>query len=1314
MRQLRPPPRVSPPRPPAHLFAPTDDLVDHNRPIESRDSAPIIYRGQDDAGAMTGARQRLEASPDFDAEVEREMKRIEQNLLKELNMDSNDIGVPGQSEKRIDRYHEEMPPSRHHHDDETSPRARYKVKVMDYGGFSDDQNNYRGQAAQQQTPSNDLLRELYGPGVDISGASRRNGYGESVEPSSARHQYSDHHYNQKHAPPNHMQAPAHANEGHHGRHVQAPDHYNGMSFGLKTSEIQMAKRAKQAEYKQQLDDAVAQAPSGGGALIEGHRFPSHNQAGLSESGVNLSIRSSREGFLLGPDKKAELANKRIKQEAYKRQLDQMAAQGTGVRKEGGAGGAGRRRTEEDVGSSQQTRMEPRRNRGPPNLKDFNLEGYPSEYAYARALGILDIPKEEAEYFSVQNRVDEKKLYSQEYDGRLNAGGQVYNRRRGDVSNAPSGTGLILPSARELPKDSKRNKQEEYRHQLERQMEEQQQHQEERGIGGGGRRGRRQKEAYEDRPGLDIGVPEHNLLPRGSAGEAHQSPYQFDVARAAPARAAPIPINCAAPALSRGRHEISEAEIDAYLAKLDRQKEEAQPQQQQQQLQQGGPSPADLQQQHQPNPGMNHSPSKYAQEKHKSNVFSDRQQEEGWMPSGRNASESEQEKKRREMLQRKADLDAQLEESNRRKAEEKEKEKAIERKEEERIQRDIELAKLDADAEKKQKRAQAKRNEQEMIDLQEKNSKAALARRNKKELDSPSPSRMKIASPLALRSDHPSLDPFNPPVGEQMDSFMKGMQNQRASVGRSEDQGNGARVDAIASRSKNIENITDEDIEEYLHYQQKLKEEEMLRLFKAQQLSQLDESGGAKQALGSPGRWSPVSKLAHQQKLKDVYGANMHTEKEGWMPSGRNASEGEHERKRQEMLERKAVLDAQLEETKQRKEDEKRKEKEKEEKEEARIRRDIEMARLDAEMKENEKKMQAAQTAREMAILQEKHAREALARKNMLNKRGGSSSPQHGRMTDRSGKGHTSPRSSNDYHYQQQLQQMAGGAPPSGRMMMNNYTDQERFESPRGSGFVPTGAGRYSAAPSPQRNFPFSMKVSPGRDSIMRNSRDEGSQYEEEDTHEVSFVSESRFLPNNDWSSHEILKSLVPLRSMTGGGVTASNTAQRTHHGPSTAPTDHTMNHSGGRGESVVEQSLASESLLMYLGQRTPRDITTGNLDNIRESTESAGTSSPSRSSVNSSRNDRVLVSPPAAGMRTAGGDGRENGSSSYKSDAMKGLLSGQPLAHTTPRGGVASQRTAAHGSHHTSPRVLAPEEGNLPMPKNRLIIQSNKVNVGKC
>lgn len=87
-----------------------------------------------------------------------------------------------------------------------------------------------------------------------------------------------------------------------------------------------------------------------------------------------------------------------------------------------------------------------------------------------------------------------------------------------------------------------------------------------------------------------------------------------------------------------------------------------------------------------------------------------------------------------------------------------------------------------------------------------------------------------------------------------------------------------------------------------------------------------------------------------------------------------------------------------------------------------------------------------------------------------------------------------------------------------------------------------------------------------------------SDYADVDDKDLSFVSESRLLPSNPWSSSDMLSNLIPLGSKLESQRAAN------------------------KNRSELEQSLASNSLLLYLGNRTPLVEPTG------DNTISAGNS----------------------------------------------------------------------------------------------------------
>jgi hypothetical protein len=73
--------------------------------------------------------------------------------------------------------------------------------------------------------------------------------------------------------------------------------------------------------------------------------------------------------------------------------------------------------------------------------------------------------------------------------------------------------------------------------------------------------------------------------------------------------------------------------------------------------------------------------------------------------------------------------------------------------------------------------------------------------------------------------------------------------------------------------------------------------------------------------------------------------------------------------------------------------------------------------------------------------------------------------------------------------------------------------------------------------------------------------------------DVSLVSESRLIPNNPWSSSDILSSLVPIGARAAQAANAAAESQARQY--------------AGRAPSDLEKSLASESEFIYLGRRTP-------------------------------------------------------------------------------------------------------------------------------
>lgn len=98
------------------------------------------------------------------------------------------------------------------------------------------------------------------------------------------------------------------------------------------------------------------------------------------------------------------------------------------------------------------------------------------------------------------------------------------------------------------------------------------------------------------------------------------------------------------------------------------------------------------------------------------------------------------------------------------------------------------------------------------------------------------------------------------------------------------------------------------------------------------------------------------------------------------------------------------------------------------------------------------------------------------------------------------------------------------------------------------------------------------------------------EYADADDKDLSFVSESRLLPANPWSSSDMLSNLIPLGSKFE--------SQRATN----------------KNRSELEQSLTSNSLLLYLGNRTPL------VEPTRDNTISAGNNRARSASTTPQRN----------------------------------------------------------------------------------------------
>jgi len=109
---------------------------------------------------------------------------------------------------------------------------------------------------------------------------------------------------------------------------QQPDHQlnaassgptNGLMLGLDKQGVDAMKRAKQEEYRRQLDQMQ---PSTNALQMQDNRYRPKGQQ-QPDHQLNASASGPTNGLMLGLDKQGADALKRAKQEEYRRQLDQM-------------------------------------------------------------------------------------------------------------------------------------------------------------------------------------------------------------------------------------------------------------------------------------------------------------------------------------------------------------------------------------------------------------------------------------------------------------------------------------------------------------------------------------------------------------------------------------------------------------------------------------------------------------------------------------------------------------------------------------------------------------------------------------------------------------------------------------------------------------------------------------------------------------------------------------------------------------------------------------------------------------------------------
>ena len=165
----------------------------------------------------------------------------------------------------------------------------------------------------------------------------------------------------------------------------------------------------------------------------------------------------------------------------------------------------------------------------------------------------------------------------------------------------------------------------------------------------------------------------------------------------------------------------------------------------------------------------------------------------------------------------------------------------------------------------------------------------------------------------------------------------------------------------------------------------------------------------------------------------------------------------------------------------------------------------------------------------------------------------------------------------------------------------------------------------------------------------------------DDDNDLSFVSESRLLPANPWSSSDMLSNLIPLGSKMESQRAAN------------------------KNRSELEQSLASNSLLLYLGNRTPlveptrESISDGN-DRARSAStpqrrSSAAHSAPKSDHTSDERLKRLIEDTKKVIDKEMNATSAAAGVQRQQKDSMKSLLGYQQDNIDRPRGNATPGKT---------------------------------------
>lgn len=456
---------------------------------------------------------------------------------------------------------------------------------------------------------------------------------------------------------------------------------------------------------------------------------------------------------------------------------------------------------------------------------------------------------------------------------------------------------------------------------------------------------------------------------------------------------------------------------------------------------------------------------------------------------------------------------------------------------------------------------------------------------------------------------------------------------------------------------------------------------------------------------SPGK-SP--KPARNQLVQDIYGKNSLTEhndsagKDSWKPSGKNYTE----KQKASINEQKAALDLQIEADKARKKAEKEAEKALELKLEQKLQATMNAEKEHARIEKEKKSKLLEQSQKELADMQEKKTKEALARKNLLSKRDNEATPNgknvppgsEMRANNRSYEERTYSDPPRDHRHEDTRGSYEHIRSPLKDLLDSNPSQRDSYNPPANYHNSPPRGGNRPPpnVSSPNRNYlqepltadsvdrfmnNYQNKVRdsptrhaapppqvhsnynhPARDSYDRdydNRRDYADPYyppprrepppqyyeqqrapyvdrsydrQSENDGDFSFVSESRFVPANPWRASDIISAMIPLQSVPEYGK-QMNAAQ---YPAVDASYDRGPPPASKKPKNDLEQSLASDSLLMYLGRRTPMtEPKVANDDSMRSTAANTMANASSASIVTNARGKTAERLDPAS-MPVAG------------------------------------------------------------------------------